>query len=166
MCLAIPAQIVEIQGERARVELAGNIQEADLSLVDSPAVGDWVLLHAGFAIEKLTPQDAEIINTFNQIIIEKQSRRVYPSEVKSRLAGKGYTVAQIRQSVLKGSKLKVLMVEKLIPKKQLMERAIKALETEGWEAPAPGPKRNIDMSPEVVHRRDKIDNNHSKEKVR
>jgi hydrogenase expression/formation protein HypC len=59
MCLAIPARIDSIDGNRARVSLQGNVIEADLSLVDAPAVGDWVLVHAGFAIEKLDPHEAE-----------------------------------------------------------------------------------------------------------
>ena len=59
MCLAIPARIVEVNGSRARVSLEGNVREADLSLVEDAGVGDWVLVHAGFAIEKLSPEDAE-----------------------------------------------------------------------------------------------------------
>ena len=59
MCLAIPARIIEIDGDRAKVELTGNIIEAQLGLGDGAAVGDWVLVHAGFAIEKLEPEDAE-----------------------------------------------------------------------------------------------------------
>ncbi len=58
MCLAIPAQITEIEDRRGKVTLAGNVREADFSLIDAPAVGDWVLVHAGFAIEKLDPKDA------------------------------------------------------------------------------------------------------------
>ena len=59
MCLAIPARITQMNGMRGRIELEGNVIEADLSLVDAPEVGDWVLVHAGFAIEKLAPEDAE-----------------------------------------------------------------------------------------------------------
>ena len=51
MCLAIPAQITAIEGGRGKVTLAGNVREADFSLIDEPAIGDWVLVHAGFAIE-------------------------------------------------------------------------------------------------------------------
>lgn len=59
MCLAIPAQITEIEGVRGKVSLSGNVREADFTLIDDPAVGDWVLVHAGFAIEKLDPEDAQ-----------------------------------------------------------------------------------------------------------
>ena len=59
MCLAVPSRIVEIKGTRAKVELSGNSREADLSLIEDAQIGDWVLVHAGFAIEKLEPEDAE-----------------------------------------------------------------------------------------------------------
>ena len=68
MCLAIPSQIVEIAGNRAKVEVSGNVIEADVSLVEDAAVGDWVLVHAGFAIEKLEPEDAqETLRLFQEI---------------------------------------------------------------------------------------------------
>lgn len=58
MCLAVPAQIEKIEDLQATVNLQGNRIEADVSLVDDPAPGDWVLVHAGFAIEKLSPENA------------------------------------------------------------------------------------------------------------
>jgi hydrogenase expression/formation protein HypC len=58
MCLAVPAQIRSIEGATGQLALSGNRIEADLSLVEDPAVGDWVLVHAGFAIEKLDPEEA------------------------------------------------------------------------------------------------------------
>jgi len=59
MCLAVPAQIVELEENRAQVELSGNVRAADVTLIEDAAVGDWVLVHAGFAIERLAPEDAE-----------------------------------------------------------------------------------------------------------
>ncbi len=59
MCLAIPMEILETDGARARVGLDGNIREADVTLVENPVAGDWVLLHAGFAIGKLSREEAE-----------------------------------------------------------------------------------------------------------
>jgi hydrogenase expression/formation protein HypC len=58
MCLSVPARIIEIAGTRARVDVLGNETETDLRLIENPAVGDYVLIHAGFAIEKLEPDDA------------------------------------------------------------------------------------------------------------
>jgi hydrogenase expression/formation protein HypC len=59
MCLAVPVQVVTVEGDDATVALEGNTRTANLSLVDDAAVGDWVLLHAGFAIEKISPEEAQ-----------------------------------------------------------------------------------------------------------
>ncbi|MBM4045650.1 MAG: HypC/HybG/HupF family hydrogenase formation chaperone [Planctomycetes bacterium] len=58
MCLAVPAKILKISGPLADVEIAGNRRQASIELIEDAAVGDYVLLHAGFAITKLTPEDA------------------------------------------------------------------------------------------------------------
>jgi hydrogenase expression/formation protein HypC len=59
MCLAIPAKVLEKEGERARVEFGqGTIREINISLVDVE-VGDWVIVHAGFAIQTLDEEEAE-----------------------------------------------------------------------------------------------------------
>ena len=59
MCLSIPAEIIEINGNRAKVSVAGNIYNAGLDLIEDIKIGDYVLLHAGFAIEKIDPEEAE-----------------------------------------------------------------------------------------------------------
>jgi hydrogenase expression/formation protein HypC len=60
MCLAIPALIVEMEGSQARADVGGVVREISLELIDRPAqVGDYVLLHAGFAIHKLEKEEAE-----------------------------------------------------------------------------------------------------------
>jgi hydrogenase expression/formation protein HypC len=60
MCLAIPALIVEKEGSQARADVGGVVREISLELIDRPAdVGDYVLLHAGFAIHKLEKKEAE-----------------------------------------------------------------------------------------------------------
>lgn len=63
MCLAIPAKIVEIleaNGTQATVEIAGVRRRVDLGLLqdDMPQPGDWVLIHVGFAMSKISEQDA------------------------------------------------------------------------------------------------------------
>lgn len=57
MCLAIPARIVELDGEHAVVEIDGVRREAVVSFIENPKKGDYVLLHAGFAIRKWSEQD-------------------------------------------------------------------------------------------------------------
>lgn len=59
MCLAIPARIIEIDGVRARVDVLGNVRDANLALIADVRVGDYILLHAGFAIQKLEAEDAQ-----------------------------------------------------------------------------------------------------------
>ncbi|RJP25003.1 MAG: HypC/HybG/HupF family hydrogenase formation chaperone [Candidatus Omnitrophota bacterium] len=58
MCLAIPAKVTEIVGVDAMVDILGNVRPTKLSLVDDVSVGDYVLIHAGYAIQKLEAQDA------------------------------------------------------------------------------------------------------------
>jgi hydrogenase expression/formation protein HypC len=59
MCLAIPARILSLDGMKAIVEIGGVTREASVMLLEDAAVGDWVIVHAGFAIEKLHPEEAE-----------------------------------------------------------------------------------------------------------
>jgi hydrogenase expression/formation protein HypC len=59
MCLAIPAQVVELrEGDNAVVNLAGVRKEISLALVDNVAVGDYVIVHVGYALNKLDPDEA------------------------------------------------------------------------------------------------------------
>ncbi len=59
MCLAVPARVVEIGESSAVVEIGGVRREASLLLLDGVALGQWVIVHAGFAIAKLDPEEAE-----------------------------------------------------------------------------------------------------------
>lgn len=60
MCLAIPALVIEKEGQWAKADVGGVVREISLELVDQPVeVGDYVLLHAGFAIHKLEKETAE-----------------------------------------------------------------------------------------------------------
>ncbi len=58
MCLAIPAKVIDIDGTTARVDMAGNVREADLTLLPDARVGEYVLLHAGFAIGRYDEETA------------------------------------------------------------------------------------------------------------
>ena len=59
MCLAIPARILRIEGNLAIVDMAGVKREADIRMVKDLKVGEYVLIHAGFAIEKMRKKDAQ-----------------------------------------------------------------------------------------------------------
>jgi hydrogenase expression/formation protein HypC len=68
MCLAVPVRIIEIEGMRARVEASGVVRDASLMLLPNARVGDYVILHAGFAIEKLDEEEAaQTLELFRQI---------------------------------------------------------------------------------------------------
>ena len=58
MCLAIPAKIVEIDGEMAKVEVGGVLRAVSLMLVPDLQVGDYVITHAGFALHRVDEQEA------------------------------------------------------------------------------------------------------------
>ena len=57
MCLAVPAKIISLDGENARVELEGVQRNVNVSMIESPAAGDHVIVHAGFAIQKWDDDD-------------------------------------------------------------------------------------------------------------
>ncbi|MFH0874650.1 MAG: HypC/HybG/HupF family hydrogenase formation chaperone [archaeon] len=59
MCYAIPAKIISIQSDTANVDYGGVTKKINLSLIDNPKLGDYILIHAGFAIEKLDKKSAE-----------------------------------------------------------------------------------------------------------
>lgn len=70
MCLAIPGRVVSIRGDRATVDYGGTVTEANISLV-KPAVGEYVIVHAGFAIEKLDVREAErTLKEWNRVLLQ------------------------------------------------------------------------------------------------
>jgi len=71
MCLAIPAKVLSINGKIAKVDFGGKtIKEVDISLVN-PSIGDYVLVHAGYAIQVLNKKDAEeTIRIWNEVLNE------------------------------------------------------------------------------------------------
>jgi hydrogenase expression/formation protein HypC len=58
MCLAIPGKIVERRGDQGTVDFGGAYRQVNLSLVKA-RVGDYVIVHAGFAISKVRRREAE-----------------------------------------------------------------------------------------------------------
>jgi hydrogenase expression/formation protein HypC len=59
MCLSIPAKIISIDGNMAEVSAGGAIFRAGLQMIEDARVGDYILLHAGFAIQKINEKEAE-----------------------------------------------------------------------------------------------------------
>ena len=60
MCLAVPVRVTEVRaGDSAIVDLGGIRKEISLALVDGVGVGDYVILHVGYALTRLDPEEAE-----------------------------------------------------------------------------------------------------------
>jgi hydrogenase expression/formation protein HypC len=72
MCLAIPARVISVDGTSAKVSIEDVEYTASLLLIDNVQPGDFIMLHAGFAIEKVNPDEAaETLRLLNEI--EKNS---------------------------------------------------------------------------------------------
>ncbi len=72
MCLAIPAEIIRINKNIAEIESFGVKKEIDISLVPDARKGDFVIVHAGFAIQIIDKEEAETIqNYWKELLDEK-----------------------------------------------------------------------------------------------
>ena len=93
MCLAIPAKIVQVQEDaQALVSLQGSMLGVSLALVPEAVVGDWVLVHAGFAIQRLDEKEAAEIWALVREMVpsgERGERLEGMGGEKSRLEGLG-----------------------------------------------------------------------------
>ncbi|MCK4308211.1 HypC/HybG/HupF family hydrogenase formation chaperone [candidate division WOR-3 bacterium] len=59
MCLAVPMKLVEIGDDTGIAELGGVKREVNLGLLEGINIGDYIIVHAGFAIQKLDKKEAE-----------------------------------------------------------------------------------------------------------
>lgn len=85
MCLAVPMRVLEIEGDPndflqsqiAVVDMDGVRKETRLDIVDRwPEVGDYLIIHAGFAIHTLDPQEAETNIRLMQEMVEKTEKQM------------------------------------------------------------------------------------------
>jgi hydrogenase expression/formation protein HypC len=68
MCLGIPAKVLSVDGQEAVVSIGDIRYTASLKLLENISPGDYIILHAGFAIEKVDPEEAAAtIRLFKQI---------------------------------------------------------------------------------------------------
>jgi hydrogenase expression/formation protein HypC len=58
MCLSVPGKVVEIQNNMAKVEVGGVLRDVSMDVCPDVVVGDYVLIHTGFAIQKLDEKEA------------------------------------------------------------------------------------------------------------
>lgn len=69
MCLAVPAKIIEIKGEKAVADFGGVRREITISLLENVNIGDYVIVHTGFAIETLDEKQAiETLQLWKEIL--------------------------------------------------------------------------------------------------
>ncbi len=59
MCLAIPAEVISIDQDNAMVSVGGIKKNISLTLVDNVNVGDYLLIHVGYALSKISPDEAQ-----------------------------------------------------------------------------------------------------------
>jgi hydrogenase expression/formation protein HypC len=82
MCLSVPAKVLEINGEMAKVSVGGTEYEASLQIVEDIEIGDYVLLHTGYAIQKLSEEEAlETLRLFDEY--EELNQRLDEEEKES-----------------------------------------------------------------------------------
>jgi len=68
MCLSIPVKVLSVDGDMAEVSAGGAVFKAGLQMLDNVKPGDYVLLHAGFAIQRIDEQEAlETIRLLDEI---------------------------------------------------------------------------------------------------
>jgi hydrogenase expression/formation protein HypC len=68
MCLAIPAKVLSVDGVSAKVSIEDVEYTASLMLLEGVVPGDYIMLHAGFAIEKVDPEEAaETLRLLNEV---------------------------------------------------------------------------------------------------
>jgi hydrogenase expression/formation protein HypC len=58
MCLSVPAKVIAIEGDMADVSVGGTIFKASLRMVENVEIGSYILLHTGFAIQKINEEEA------------------------------------------------------------------------------------------------------------
>ena len=71
MCLAIPAKIIKINKNIAEIESLGVVKEVDTTLVPDAKIGDYVIVHAGFAIQIIDKKEASITEGYWKEFLEE-----------------------------------------------------------------------------------------------
>lgn len=68
MCLAVPGRIVRIEGDTGDIDFGGVIRKANITMVEAK-IGDWAVIHAGFAIEIMDEEEAqETLKLWNEVL--------------------------------------------------------------------------------------------------
>jgi hydrogenase expression/formation protein HypC len=71
MCLAVPAKVININKDQAEIEMLGVNKTVDVSLIPDVEIGDFVIIHAGFAIQIIEKEEAEITQGYWKDYLDK-----------------------------------------------------------------------------------------------
>jgi hydrogenase expression/formation protein HypC len=68
MCLSVPGKILSIEGDAAKVSVGGTVIDTNLQLIDNAKAGEYVLVHSGFALERISEEEAnETLRLFDEL---------------------------------------------------------------------------------------------------
>lgn len=69
MCLGVPVKIVEVNDKMGKAEIGGVLREVNLSFMEDIKIGDYILMHAGFAIQKMDEEEAmKTLTLINEVL--------------------------------------------------------------------------------------------------
>ena len=60
MCLSVPGRVISIEDETAQVDVGGTTLNVGIQLLDKVDLGDFILIHSGFALQVISQEDAEV----------------------------------------------------------------------------------------------------------
>lgn len=72
MCLAVPAQIKSIYGNLADVDIMGVVKKVNIQLIENPKINDYILIHAGFGIQKIDEEYFDYLENIFQSEIDNE----------------------------------------------------------------------------------------------
>jgi len=73
MCLALPGKVISIKDDTADVDFGGVVKQANITMVETK-IGDWVVVHAGFAIEVMDEEEAmKTIELWNEVLAHDET---------------------------------------------------------------------------------------------
>ncbi len=68
MCLSVPGKILSVEGDTAKVSVGGTVIDTNLQLIDNAKAGEYVLVHSGFALERISEEEAnETLRLFDEL---------------------------------------------------------------------------------------------------
>ena len=81
MCLALPCKVVAIDGDNATIDVSGMKKDISLALMEDVAVGDYVIVHVGYALTKLDPEEAEktlaLFAEMGELAMQEAAREIH-----------------------------------------------------------------------------------------